>query len=173
MKIFTADCDICKNPAIKVFILDRNLQSYPNREAYQILDNLTLIRNFPNKELNSYKIAHFIYEAKGKKSFSIVLLSAGSCTRIEKITISYFVCEKNPSSLLHLPRTVSPRNGTLRVNLACSLNALSPGSEKPYGLCSSKGKWIKFSPCVCKQGYTLNLSGDCTGKLLYMFALSL
>ncbi|XP_046862211.1 uncharacterized protein LOC124455593 [Xenia sp. Carnegie-2017] len=159
----TAECAVCKNQAIQVFIMNRSLSGNQRREAYQILDNLTLIKNFPNKETNRQKIEHFKYEAKGKKNLSIVLLSAGSCTTINKITISYFVCEKNTSTLLHLPRTVAPSNGTLRVNLSCPSNALSLGGEQPYGLCSSKGKWTKLSQCICKKGYTLNSAGVCTG----------
>jgi hypothetical protein len=163
--MFRSDCTKCKNQNITVYILRKALpKETKDEEAVGILKNLTLVATLKNKKDLTLKFHQFHFEPKALQ-FSIVFLSAGSCTRIQDIRLSYFVCDKNSSSGITLPRTVAPVNGSQRVNVSCPKNTLNPSNEEAYGLCSSKGIWKIKSPCMCKKGYTLNNEKGCIGKL--------
>lgn len=162
MKMKVWDCNVCKDQSIKAFIVHASVVK--NSQPYKLLEDLPLVKNFPNKEQNVVNTADFKYALKGRKQFAVVLLSAGSCTEIERITISYYVCEKNTSTAMVLPRTIAPENGHQQVNTSCSPNTINPGNKQPYGLCSSEGEWTIVSQCMCKEGYTLDSLGGCKGK---------
>ena len=160
-------CSKCKNQNIIVYILRKaSLKGESKKiEDVGILKNLTLVATLKNQVINRAKFHEFYFEPKASQ-FSIVFLSAGSCTRILDIRLSYFICDNNISSGITLPRTVAPVNGSQRVNVSCPENTLNPGNEEAYGLCSSKGIWEIKSPCMCKKGYTLNTNAEgCIGKL--------
>ena len=159
-----SECDECRNQDIKVYILHEVLETDPSK-AVRVLKKLPLLVNLSN-EKNLTGSHDFYFEPKAPK-FSIVFLSAGSCTRIRDITVSYFICEKNTSSLANLPETVAPASGLQRVNVSCPEKPRSASADgvKGYGLCSSEGVWQIVSPCMCQKGYTLNIKGECIGKL--------
>jgi hypothetical protein len=159
-------CATCKNQNITVYILRKASPKGESKEIEDvgILKNLTLVATLRNQVINTVKFNEFYFEPKASL-FSIVFLSAGSCTRIEDIRLSYFVCDKNTSNGIILPRTVAPVNGSQRVNVSCPKNTLNPSNEEAYGLCSSKGIWEIKSPCMCKKGYTLTTDEGCTGML--------
>jgi hypothetical protein len=166
VQMFRSECSKCKNQNITVYILRKGLpKETKDYEAVGILKNLTLVATLRNQAINTAKFHEFYFEPKPPK-FSIVFLSAGSCTQIQDIRFSYFICDNNISSGVKLPRTVAPVNGSQRVNVSCLENTLNPGNEEAYGLCSSKGIWEIKSQCMCKKGYTLNTNEEgCTGKL--------
>jgi hypothetical protein len=167
-------CSKCKNQNITVYILRKaSLKGESKKiEDVGILKNLTLVATLKNQVINTAKLHKFHFEPK-ESQFSIVFLSAGSCTRIQDIRLSYFFCDNSSSAGVNLPRTVAPVNGSQRVNVSCLENTLNPGNEEAYGLCSSKGIWEIKSPCMCKKGYTLNTNEKgCTG-MLYLVSLNL
>ena len=165
--MFRGSCSQCKNQTIEVYILGQTLPQTITKETIKMLENLRLIATLSNKQADSIETHHFQVQPKGLEKILILLLSAGSCTRIHRMNISYFVCDKNISSGVNLNRTIAPASGLMRVNGSCPMNTLNPGiPEVPYGLCSSKGEWTIISPCVCKQGYTLNaVTKRCDSKL--------
>ena len=166
VQMFRSECLGCRNQNITVYILRKALpKEMEDKEAVGILKNLTLVATLRNPVINTAKFHEFYFEPKASQ-FSIVFLSAGSCTRILDIRLSYFICDNNISSGITLPRTVAPVNGSQRVNVSCPENTLNRGNEEAYGLCSSKGIWEIKSPCMCKKGYTLNTNAEgCIGKL--------
>jgi hypothetical protein len=169
VKVYRPECGLCKNQDVKVYILRKALPIGQKglKEAVRILKNLTLVTTLKNQTDLTDKFHQFHFEPKAKvPQFSIAFLSAGSCTLIKDIKLSYFVCDKNTSAGVNLPRTVAPDSGSQRVNVSCPENTLNPGNEEAYGLCSSKGIWKIISPCICKKGYTLNtIEEGCIGML--------
>lgn len=163
VEMLTANCSQCKNQTIEVYILDKTLPLIITKDAIKMLEELRLIASLSNKKDDVMKIHHFQFQPKEVKEASILFLSAGSCTRIHRINISYFVCEEDIKSGLNLPRTIAPASSFQRVDVSCPKNALNPGNEVPYGNCSSEGEWKIISRCVCKEGYTLD--ERCKGKL--------
>ncbi|CAB4005869.1 ephrin type-B receptor 1 isoform X4 [Paramuricea clavata] len=158
--MFRAECSGCKNQNITVYILRKALpKETKDKEAVGILKNLTLVATLGNQVINTARFHEFYFEPKASQFF-LVFLSAGSCTRIQDIRLSYFICDNNISSGVKLSRTVAPVNGSQRVNVSCPVNTLNPGNEEAYGLCSSKGIWEIKSPCMCKKGYTLNTNAE-------------
>ena len=160
-------CPGCRNQGIKVYILYQPLpkQADQIQEAVRILENQKSVATLQNNQDNTGKTHRFHSEPKSRQ-FSIVFLSAGSCTLIKDISIYYFFCEKNTSTGVNLPKTDAPASGSRRVNVSCPENTLNPGNDQAYGLCSSEGKWDIISPCMCKKGYTLNtIEEGCMGKL--------
>ncbi|CAB4003216.1 ephrin type-A receptor 5 isoform X2 [Paramuricea clavata] len=157
VKVYRPECGLCKNQDVKVYILGKALPIGQKglKEAVGILKNLTLVTTLKNQKDLTDKFHQFHFEPNAPQ-LSIAFLSAGSCTLIKDITLSYFVCDKNTSAGVNLPRTVAPDSGSQRVNVSCPENTLNPGNEEAYGLCSSKGIWKIISPCICKKGYTLN-----------------
>ncbi|CAB4018688.1 ephrin type-B receptor 6 isoform X1, partial [Paramuricea clavata] len=157
VKVYRPECGLCKNQDVKVYILYKALPIGQEglKEAVGILKSLTLVATLKAQKDLTDKIHQFHFEPMASQ-FSIAFLSAGSCTLIKDITLSYFVCDKNTGAGVNLPRTAAPDNGSQRVNLSCSENTLNPGNEEVYGLCSSKRIWKIISPCICKKGYTLN-----------------
>ena len=115
-----------------------------------------MVVNLSNKIDRTIATHDFSFEPKAS-TFSIVFLSAGSCTLIKSMSVSYFICEQNTNSLTNLPRTVAPANGLQRVNVSCPENSV----EGTYGLCSSEGIWKILSPCACRKGYSLNREEKC------------
>ncbi len=165
--MFRSECDDCHNQDIRVYVLYKTLPRPPAQiqEAVNILKNLKLVATLKNEKDLTEKNHLFHFEPKGKK-FSMVFLSAGSCTVIKQISVYSFFCEKNTSSGVNLPKTDAPASGSRRVNVSCPKNTLNPGNDQAYGLCSSEGKWDIISPCMCKKGYTLNtIEEGCMGKL--------
>ena len=161
--MFRADCNDCKNQDIKVYILYKVL-TYDQSKAASMLKSLPLVVNLRNAKDGTEKIHAFHFEPK-TRNFSIVFQSAGSCTQIKDITVSYFVCDKNVSSLANLPQTVAPASGSKRVNISCPEKRVNPDGKEVYGLCSSEGIWKIISPCMCKKGHTVSVEGKCVGKL--------
>ena len=153
--MYRSECASCKNQDITVYILHKALTT-DESEAARILKRLRMVVKLSNKKDHTITTHDFSFESKAS-TFSIVFLSAGSCTLIRNITVSYFICEKNTSSLTNLPRTVAPANGLQRVNFSCPEK--SDGGT--YGLCSSEGIWKIPSPCTCQEGYSLNREGKC------------
>jgi hypothetical protein len=167
MSTFRSVCQKCRNEDIKVYILyGEQHRSYYRETAaamIRILRNLPPLTISRNPRDNTIKTHVFHFEPK-EPIFSIVFRSAGSCTAIKYIDVYYFVCEKNTSSLVNLPRTFAPAIGRLRVNSSCSENAVSSDGREPYGLCSSNGVWESISSsCMCKKGYASGEFG-CDGK---------
>ena len=164
--MYKSPCGVCRNQDIPVFILSQPLPTSV-KDAFKKLNQLTSIKTLVNKNLG-YQTHHFQFEIKQESSIFIVFLSAGSCTQIRDITISYFVCERNSSNGVILPETIAPSSGSERVNVSCPENSINPGNEAAYGLCSSEGMWtIILSPCICKEGYTFDRSiGGCQRKVL-------
>ena len=162
--MFRSECDECRNQDIKVYILHKVLAT-DQSEAARILKRLPMVVNLSNKK-NLAETHYFYFEPKAS-TFSLVFRSAGSCTQIRNITVSYFICEKNTSSWANLPQTVAPASGLQRVNISCPEKPRSASADgiEGYGLCSSEGVWQMLSPCMCKKGYTLNIKGECIGKL--------
>ena len=169
VKVYRPECGLCKNQDVKVYILRKALPIGQKglKEAVRILKNLTLVTTLKNQKDLTNKFHQFNFQPKAKAlQFSIAFLSAGSCTLIKDIKLSYFVCDKNTSAGVNLPRTVAPDSGSQRVNVSCPENTLYPGNEEAYGVCSSTGIWKIISPCVCKKGYTLNtIEEGCIGML--------
>ena len=160
-----ADCGVCKNQEIQVFVSSQIL-STDVKEAFKKLNQLTSIKTFVNEKIG-YKAHHFQFEIKQETKIFIAFLSAGSCTQIRDITISYFVCEKNSSNGVNLPETIAPSRGSQRVNVSCPENTINSGNEAAYGLCSSEGIWTIISSCMCKEGYTFDsFIGRCQRKFL-------
>ena len=162
--MFRSNCSQCKNQTIEVYILGQNLLQTITKETIKMLENLSLIATLSNKQVNSMEIHHFQFQPKELKQISILFLSSGSCTRIHRMNISYFVCEEDIKGGLNLPRTIAPASSFQRVNASCLKNTLNPGNKVPYGMCSSEGEWKINAQCFCKQGYTLD--EECKGKLL-------
>jgi hypothetical protein len=157
----SAKCEKCRNQDINVYILYKKNQKAPSSATLEKLELLTTLRN-PKDET---KITHNFLVELESQTFNIVFRSAGSCTVIKYISVYYFVCEKNTSSGVNLPETDAPANGFQRVDVNCSKNTLNPDNVRPYGLCSSTGRWNITSPCMCKEGYTLHTDGEgCIGK---------
>ena len=166
VEMVRSDCSSCKNQTIEVYILGQQLPWSTSNETIKMLENLTLVATLSNERENTIETHHFQFQTKGLKMVSILFLSAGSCTRIRNINISYFVCEKNVESGVNLPETIAPASGFERVNLSCPKSTLNPGNKPPYGLCSSEGEWTIKSRCKCVQGYTLDrINEGCKGKL--------
>ena len=165
--MFRSKCSECKNQTIEVYILGQSLPQTITRQTIKMLENLRLIATLSNEKVDSIQAHHFQFQPNGLKAISLLFLSAGSCTQIYSMNISYFVCDKNINSGVNLNRTIAPASGFMRVNGSCPINTLNPGiPEVPYGLCSSKGEWTITSSCVCKQGYTLNnVTKRCNSKL--------
>ena len=164
-------CPVCKNQDIPVFILTQPLPTGV-KEAFKKLNQLTSIKTLVNK-MDGLETHHFQFAIKQEYNIFIVFLSAGSCTQIRDITISYFVCERNSSNGVILQETIAPSNGSERVNVSCPENTVNPGNEVAYGLCSSEGMWTITSPCMCKEGYTVDRSiGGCQSKLLLVHKYS-
>ena len=161
--MFRSECSECRNQDIKVYILYKALAGDLSK-AVSMLKSLPLVVNLRNAKDRTEKIHAFHFEPKTRK-FSIVLLSEGSCTVINDITVSYFVCEKNISGLANLPRTVAPASGSTRVNFICPEESVNPDGKEVYGLCSSEGIWKIILPCMCKKGHTVSVEGKCVGKL--------
>ena len=162
-----SNCPICKNQAIEVYILGQSLPQTITRETIEMLENLRLIATLSDEKVDSIQTHHFQFQPDGLKAISILFLSAGSCTRIHSMNISYFVCDKNIEGGVNLNRTIAPASGFKRVNVTCPMNTLNPGNEVSYGLCSSEGEWTIESRCKCKQGYSLNIVDEgCKGKFL-------
>ena len=163
--MFRSLCGKCKNQTIKVYILDKKMPKTGTKETIEFLENLGLIATLSNKRENSMEIHHFEFQPNGSKQVSILFLSAGSCTRIHNMNISYFVCEEKLISGVQLPLKFAPASGAERVNVSCPENTLNLGNEMPFGQCSSEGEWEIRSQCMCKQGYTLDASNEgCKGK---------
>ena len=160
--MFRSECDECRNQDIKVYILHKALATDLSK-AVSILKSLPLVANLSNAKGLTEKIHAFHFEPK-TRNLSIVLLSAGSCTQIKDIVLSYFACDKNISSLANLPRTVAPASGSKRVNVSCPEKSVNPNDKEVYGLCSSEGIWKFISPCMCKNGRALSVEGKCVGK---------
>ena len=166
VEMFRAKCSQCKNQTIEVYILGQVLRTIITKKTIQDLGNLSLIATLSNKKMDSIQTHHFQFQPNGLKEISILFLSAGSCTRIHSMNISYFVCDKNIESGVHFPQTIAPASSFKKVNVTCPMNTLNPGNEVSYGLCSSKGEWTIISQCMCKRGYTLDTSDEeCKGKL--------
>ena len=161
--MYRSDCKDCKNQDVKVYILYKAL-ALDRSKAASILKSLPLVVNLSNGKDRTEKIHTFHFEPKTRK-FSIVLQSAGSCTLIKDITVSYSVCDKNVSSLANLPRTVAPANGSKRVNFSCPDKSVNPDGKEVYGLCSSEGLWKIISPCTPKKGNASSVEGKGIGKL--------
>ena len=140
VKMFRAPCSTCKNQTIEVYILDQNLPQTVTKETIEMLENLTLIATLSNKKEGPTEIHHFRFQPNGLKQVSILFLSAGSCTIIFNMTISYFACEKKITSGVQLPRKIAPATGVERVNISCPENTLNPGNETPFAQCSSEGE---------------------------------
>ena len=169
--MFKAECVVCKNQDIPVFILSRPLPT-DKKEAFEKLNRLMSIKSLVNKNLN-YETHHFQFEIKQENSIFIVFLSAGSCTQIRDIKISHFVCLRNSSNGVILQETIAPSRGSKRVNVICPDKTKNPGNEAAYGLCSSEGMWTIISPCMCKEGYTFDSSiGGCQSKFLLVHLYS-
>ncbi len=165
--MYRSECPRCGNQDIKVYVLYRDLpiQASEIQEAIRILNDLTLVANLNNRRDRTGKAHNFHFEPNHRPSaFSLVFLSAGSCTLIRDIALFYFVCDKNITSGVNLPRTFAPANDSERVNVSCGANTLNQGN----GVCSSEGIWVTTSPCMCKKGYTLNIEQGCIGKLTGM-----
>ena len=160
--MFKSKCYSCLNQGIKVYILYKAL-AVDQSKAFSMLKSLPLVANISNAKENTEKVHVFHFEPK-TRHFSIVFLSAGSCTLIKDITVSYFVCDKNISSLANLPRTVAPASGSKRVNVSCSEKSVNPDGKEGYGLCSSEGIWKFISPCGCEKGHALSVKGKCVGE---------
>ena len=159
-----SNCPTCKNQTIEVYILGQALPTIITKKTIQDLENLSLIATLSNEKVDSIQTHHFQFQPSGLKEISILFLSAGSCTLIYNINMSYFVCDKNNGSGVNLPEKIAPASGFERVNGSCPKNTLNPGNT-PYGLCSSKGEWTIISPCICKQGYTLDTVNEgCKSK---------
>ena len=123
---------------------------------------MTLVANLHNEKESIFKTHNFHFELKAS-TFSIVFLSAGTCTVVSYIEILYYACEKFNSDGFSLPRTIAPASGSKRVNVMCGLKKLN---KEAYGMCSSAGIWLIISPCMCKKGYPKNIEGEgCLGKL--------
>ena len=164
VEMFRAKCSQCKNQTIKIYILGQALPTIITKKTIQDLENLSLIATLSNEKVDSIQTHHFQFQPNGLKRVSLLFLSAGSCTRIHIINMSYFVCDKNNGSWVNLPEKIAPASGFERVNGSCPKNTLNPGNT-PYGLCSSKGQWTIISPCICKQGYTLDTVNEgCKSK---------
>ena len=165
--MYKSPCDVCKNQDIPVFILTQPLPTGV-KEAFKELNQLTSIKSLVNKNLG-YQTHHFQFEIKQENDIFIVFLSAGSCTQIRDIKISSFGCKRINCNGVYLPQTNAPRSGSQRVNLSCPENTINPGNEATYGLCSSEGIWkiIHGLPCMCKEGYTLNIFHEaCRSKFV-------
>ena len=172
VEMFTSNCVQCKNQTIEVYILGQNLPQTITNETINMLENLRLIATLSNKQMNSIETHHFQFQPKGLKTVSLLFLSAGSCTRINHMNMSYFVCDKSIKGGVQLPRTLAPASGLKRVNVSCPKNTLNPGNESSYGFCSSDGEWTITSQCKCKQGYTIDAVNDeCKGKLSLVGAI--
>ena len=165
IEMFTARCPQCKNQTIEVYILGKNLPQTITKETIEMLENQRLIATLSNKQVSSMETHHFQFQSEGLKEVSLLFLSAGSCTRIHHMNMSYFVCDKSIQGGVQLPRTIAPASGLKRVNVSCPKNTLNPGNESSYGLCSSEGEWTITSRCKCKQGYTLDTVNEgCKGN---------
>ena len=134
VEMFRAKCSPCKNQTIQVYISGQSLPQTITKETIEMLENLKLIATLSNKQVDSTEILHFQFQPKGLKRVSLLFLSAGSCTLIYNINMSYFVCDKNNGSGVNLPEKIAPASGFERVNGSCPKNTLNPGNT-PYGLC--------------------------------------
>ena len=146
--MYKSSCPVCKNQDIPVFILSQPLPT-DGKEAFEKLNQLISIKTLVNKN-PGYETHHFQFEIEQENSIFIEFLSAGSCTQIRDIKISYFVCERNSSNGVILPETIAPSNGSETVNVSCPDNTVNPGNEA-YGLCSSEGMWTIISPCCVRK----------------------
>ena len=166
VEMFRSNCPQCKNQTIEVYVLGQSLPQTTTRQTIEMLQNLSLIATLSNEKVDSIQTHHFQFQPHRSKAISLLFLSMGSCTRIHHMNISYHVCEENIESGVHLPRTIAPASGFMRVNVSCPVNTLNPGNEVSYGLCSSEGEWTIISQCICKQGYSLDtIDEECKGKL--------
>ena len=164
VEMFRSKCSGCKNQTIEVYILGQTLPLTITKETIEMLENLRLIATLSNKQAGAIQTHHFQVQPKGLKKISILFLSAGSCTLIYRMNISYYVCDKNVEGGVYLPQTIAPASGYKKVNGSCPMNTLSLRNEVPYGLCSSKGEWTIITQCMCKQGYTSDTIGEgCKG----------
>ena len=127
--------------------------------AFMFLKTLKPLTTLKNEKDLTEKIHNFAFEPKSD-TFSILFVSAGSCTQIKDIDVYSYVCDNNTSSGVNLPETIAPANGFQRVNVSCSASTLNLGNDEAYGLCSSKGEWDIISPCMCKEGYTLRIGAE-------------
>ena len=170
VEIVRAKCSHCINQTIEVYILGQTLPLTINKEIIEMLENLKLIATLSNKQVGSTQTHHFQFQPKELKKISILFLSAGSCTLIYNMNISYFICERNIRNEIYLPETISPASGYKKVNVSCPMNRLNPRNEEPYGLCSSKGEWTIISGCMCKQGYSLDTTDEkCKSNFLPIY----
>ena len=162
--MFRSGCKSCQNQDIRVYI-SHQMVSADWKIAFMFLKTLKPLTTLKNEKDLTEKIHNFAFEPKSD-TFSILFVSAGSCTQIKDIDVYSYVCDNNTSSGVNLPETIAPANGFQRVNVSCSASTLNLGNDEAYGLCSSKGEWDIISPCMCKEGYTLRIGAEgCMGKL--------
>lgn len=161
-------CEKCKNQRIGAYVLDHK-SPQTGKTAIEVLGNLTLVATLVNNVHTKFETHHFRFVPEGP-TFSLVFLSEGSCTRIKKIEISIFVCERNISDGVNLTRTIAPATGSKRRNATCIKNTLNVGNAEPYGLCLIEGIWDVRSSCACKKGFTLDTTGKCVGRLILVIS---
>ena len=103
----------------------------------------------------------------------------GGCISLHSVSVDYYRCTHKAlsSSLVELPATVSPANGSLQVKGSCAQNTKPlTNTSDLYGFCKADGEWstdMYHGQCGCDVGYGKVSSGgsgaECRGENYNLF----
>jgi hypothetical protein len=126
-----------------------------------------------------------ITKAENKNTYSVIVDAAkpyvylafhykGGCVSLYSASVHYYRCLSMAlsSTLVQLPLTTSPANGSLRVKGSCAqrTNPLTNESDL-YGYCKADGEWSierYHVECGCDKGYVkvlVNSGAECKGNI--------
>lgn len=120
-----------------------------------------------NFETHSFKIR------PGNNYVYLALHYRGGCLVVYGVHVHYYRCPSLAlsSSLIQLPLTTSPANGSVQVKGSCTEHAEPMTNVNDlFGYCEADGKWSKDlnrGECLCEAGFEkvfVNSGSECKGK---------
>ena len=158
----TSMCSGCTDP-ISVYYYPSN---GPIAMGEQLkADNYVLIGVASFGSMSTWKSLNFSLGSEYDR-FYIAIVAENTCFTLEKLLVSYKVCDTDPVGLVIYPDTpVGSR--AVNTSASCVANAdVSPGSSLNI-TCSTDGTYAGSPSCSCEDGY-VQVGANC-GRSGYVF----
>jgi hypothetical protein len=123
-----------------------------------------LLKNFRHRqdvtftEFDKIEMQSFTFTYNGSK-IRFGIRARGISGKFHNMTLYYYYCDETVRNGVRLPRTIAPANGTKRLTLNCTSNAVSKENESSFERsCRYNGTWVfpaNDSGCLCRPGYEM------------------
>jgi hypothetical protein len=164
--------------SLQIFTFDETSKEFHIPRAwYRTKPRDYLLKNFKPRhnvtftEFNKIEMQSFTFVSNGSK-IRFGVRARGITGELHNMTLYYYYCDESVRNGVRLPRTIAPANGTKRLTLNCTSNAVSKDNKSSVERsCRYNGTWVfpgNDTGCLCRPGYEM-LEMGCQRKYLNIF----